>query len=115
MMARYGVPATRVRWYNTQTQRAPGMTALAAKSLMVPLGMIVDAFRIGTWVRRHDVVMVPGMGVLETSLPILHSLLRHLAMSRLSQEWSALVLWTITTAMTTVGRRISFMPPTLRR
>ena len=115
MMARYGVPATRLRWYNTQTQRAPGMTALAAKSLMVPLGMIVDAFRIGTWVRRHDVVMVPGMGVLETSLPILHSLLGHLAMSRLSQEWSALVLWTITTAMTTVGRRISFMLPTLRR
>ncbi len=193
MMARYGVPATRLRWYNTQTQRAPGMTALAAKSLMVPLGMIVDAFRIGTWVRRHDVVMVPGMGVLETSLPlrswhtpysmflvcafgrlfgtkvalvslgandirqplarrlvtaaarlayyrsfrdtfsrtrcdewastpremlaipILHSLFRHLAMSQLSQEWSALVLWTITAAMTTVGRRISFMPPTLRR
>jgi polysaccharide pyruvyl transferase WcaK-like protein len=70
MMARYGVPATHLRWYNTQTQRAPGVTALAAKSLMVPLGMIVDAFRIGTWVRRHDVVMVPGMGVLETSLPL---------------------------------------------
>lgn len=70
MMARYGVPATRLRWYNTQTQRAPGMTALAAKSLMVPLGMIVDAFRIGTWVRRHDIVRVPGMGVLETSLPL---------------------------------------------
>jgi polysaccharide pyruvyl transferase WcaK-like protein len=70
MMARYGVPETRLRWYNTQTQRAPGVTAVAAKSLMVPLGMIVDAFRIGTWVRRHDVVMVPGMGVIETSLPL---------------------------------------------
>jgi hypothetical protein len=68
MMARYGVPETRLRWYNTQTQRAPGVTALAAKSLMVALGMIVDAFRIGTWVRCHDVVMVSGMGVLETSL-----------------------------------------------
>lgn len=45
------------------------MTALAAKSLMVPPGMIVDAFRIGTWSRRHDIVMVPGMGVLEKSLP----------------------------------------------
>jgi polysaccharide pyruvyl transferase WcaK-like protein len=70
MMARYGVPAIRLRWYNTQTQRPPGMTAFAAKSVMVPLGMIVDAFRIGTWVRRHDIVMVPGMGVLETSLPL---------------------------------------------
>jgi polysaccharide pyruvyl transferase WcaK-like protein len=70
IMARYGVPATRLRWYNTQTQRAPSVTALATKSLMVPVGMIVDAFRIATWVRRHDVVMVPGMGVLETSLPL---------------------------------------------
>jgi polysaccharide pyruvyl transferase WcaK-like protein len=68
MMARYGVPETRLRWYNTQTQRAPGVTVFAAKSLMVPLGMIVDAFRIGTWVRCHDVLMVPGMGVIETSL-----------------------------------------------
>jgi polysaccharide pyruvyl transferase WcaK-like protein len=70
MMARYGVPETRLRWYNTQTQRAPGVTALAAKSLMVPLGMIVDAFLIGTWVRCQDVVMVPGMGVIETPLPL---------------------------------------------
>jgi hypothetical protein len=70
MMARYGVLTTRLRWYNTQTQRALGVTAPTAKSLMVPLGIIVDAFRIGTWVRRHDVVMVPGLGVLETSLPL---------------------------------------------
>jgi polysaccharide pyruvyl transferase WcaK-like protein len=70
IMARYGVPATRLRWYNTQTQGPVDMTALAAKSLMVPLGMIIDAFRIGTWVRRHDVVMVPGMGVLETTQPL---------------------------------------------
>jgi polysaccharide pyruvyl transferase WcaK-like protein len=70
IMARYGVPEIRLRWYNTQTQRAPGVTALVAKSLMVPLGVIVDAFRIGTWVRCHDVVMVPRMGVLETSLPL---------------------------------------------
>ena len=69
MMARYGVLTTRLRWYNTQTQRALGVTAPTAKSLMVPPGIIVDAFRIGTWVRRHDVVMVPGMGVLGTSLP----------------------------------------------
>ena len=70
IMARYGVPATRLRWYNRQTQGPANMTALAARSLKVPLGMIIDAFRIGTWVRRHDVVMVPGMGVLETSQPL---------------------------------------------
>ncbi len=70
IMARYGVPATRLRWYNRQTQGPAGITALAERSLKVPLGMIIDAFRIGTWVRRHDVVMVPGMGVLETSQPL---------------------------------------------
>ena len=46
------------------------MTALAAKSLKVPLGMIIDAFRTASWVRRHDVVIVPGMGVLEATLPL---------------------------------------------
>ena len=68
--ARYGVPATRLRWYNTETKGAPGMTALAAKSLKVPLGMVIDAFRTASWVRRHDVVIVPGMGVLEAALPL---------------------------------------------
>ena len=70
MMARYGVPATRLRWFSTETQGVPSMTALAAKSLKVPLGMAIDAFRIGTWVHRHDVVIVPGMGVLEAALPL---------------------------------------------
>lgn len=70
MMARYGVPATRIRWYNAQTKGTGSLAALATKSLKVPLGMIIDVFRLGTWVRRHDVVMVPGMGVLETSLPL---------------------------------------------
>ena len=70
VMARYGVPATRLRWYNRQTQGAASMTALAARSMKVPLGMIIDAFRLGTWVRRHDVVMVPGMGVFEASQPL---------------------------------------------
>ena len=70
MTARYGVPATRLRWYNTEAKGAPGVTALAAKSLKVPLGMVIDAFRTTSWVRRHDVVIVPGMGVLEATLPL---------------------------------------------
>ena len=70
IIARYGVPATRLRWYNRQTRGPAGITVLAERSLKVPLGMIIDAFRIGTWVRRHDVVIVPGMGVLETSQPL---------------------------------------------
>jgi polysaccharide pyruvyl transferase WcaK-like protein len=70
MAARYGVPATRLRWYNTETQGAPSITALATKSLKVPLGVFIDAFRTASWVRRHDVVIVPGMGVLEATLPL---------------------------------------------
>jgi polysaccharide pyruvyl transferase WcaK-like protein len=70
LTARYGVPATRLRWYNTETQGTPNMTALAMKSLKIPLGMVIDAFRTAFWVRRHDVVIVPGMGVLEATLPL---------------------------------------------
>ena len=70
MTARYGVPATRLRWYSTEQKGAPSITVLAAKSLKIPLGMIIDAFRTASWVRRHDVVIVPGMGVLEAAVPI---------------------------------------------
>jgi polysaccharide pyruvyl transferase WcaK-like protein len=31
-------------------------------------GLVVDAVRVGRWVRRHDVVLVPGMGTLESTL-----------------------------------------------
>ena len=34
------------------------------------LGKVIDPFRTAAWVRRHDVVIVPGMGVLEASLPL---------------------------------------------
>jgi polysaccharide pyruvyl transferase WcaK-like protein len=70
MTARYGVPASRLRWYNTETQGAPSATALVAKSLKVPLGMVIDALRTASWILRHDVVIVPGMGVLEATLPL---------------------------------------------
>ena len=43
----------------------PGSPATALKVL----GKGIDAFRTAAWVRRHDVVIVPGMGVLEASLP----------------------------------------------
>ena len=48
-------------------QRAPSIAVFAFKLL----GKGVDAVS-GTalWVRRHDVVIVPGMGVLEASLPL---------------------------------------------
>ncbi len=63
---RFGVPATRLNWYRAEYRTAAGPRAILLKGL----GKIVDAFRTAAWVRRQDVVIVPGMGVLESSLPI---------------------------------------------
>jgi polysaccharide pyruvyl transferase WcaK-like protein len=64
---RYGVPAIALRWLPPGERRAAtGMVAAARKSV----GKAVDTVRIASWVRRHEVVIVPGMGVLETTLPL---------------------------------------------
>lgn len=68
--ARYAVPAARMSWYRPELRPGRGVTALAAKGLGVSLGVFVDAVRTASWVRRHDVVIVPGMGVLEATLPL---------------------------------------------
>ncbi|MFE3073063.1 polysaccharide pyruvyl transferase family protein [Streptomyces sp. NPDC059247] len=64
--ARYGVPATRLHWYGGEYRTASRAGAVAGKGL----GKLVDAVRTAAWVRRHDVVIVPGMGVLEATLPL---------------------------------------------
>ncbi|MDT0614350.1 polysaccharide pyruvyl transferase family protein [Streptomyces lancefieldiae] len=63
---RYGIPATRLHWYRGEYRTASRAGAVAAKGL----GKLVDAVRTAAWVRRHDVVIVPGMGVLEATLPL---------------------------------------------
>jgi polysaccharide pyruvyl transferase WcaK-like protein len=68
MTARYGAPAAQLRW--CCAERTPGRIARARRSVQVPVGIFVDAFRTASWVRRHDVVIVPGMGVLEATLPL---------------------------------------------
>ena len=68
--ARYGIPAERLRWYHPERQRASGVTALAMRCLGLGLGTGIDAFRTASWVRRHDGVIVPGMGVLEATVPM---------------------------------------------
>jgi polysaccharide pyruvyl transferase WcaK-like protein len=68
--ARYGLPATRLRWCATETQGTPGIATLAAKLLKVPLGIVIDAFRTASWVRRHDIVIVPGTGALEATISV---------------------------------------------
>ncbi|WP_369355672.1 polysaccharide pyruvyl transferase family protein [Streptomyces sp. cg2] len=64
--ARYRIPATRLHWYRGEYRTASRAGAIAGKAL----GKLVDAVRTAAWVRRHDVVIVPGMGVLEATLPL---------------------------------------------
>jgi polysaccharide pyruvyl transferase WcaK-like protein len=64
--AKYGVEAVHLNWYQKHEQRASGVTAIMLKTF----GKGLDAFRMASWVRRHDVVIVPGAGVLETGLPV---------------------------------------------
>jgi polysaccharide pyruvyl transferase WcaK-like protein len=70
LTARYGVPAARMRWYQPDEAGSSGVNGLVMRGLGASLGLIVDAVRISNWVRRHDVVIVPGMGVLEATLPL---------------------------------------------
>ena len=62
----YDIDTVPLFWYHKYEQRASGRTAIVLKVL----GKGIDAFRTASWVRRHDVVIVPGMGVLEASLPL---------------------------------------------
>jgi polysaccharide pyruvyl transferase WcaK-like protein len=64
--ATYGIDTTPLLWYQKYDQRASGARAVVLKVI----GKAADTFRIAAWVRRHDVVIVPGMGVLEASLPL---------------------------------------------
>lgn len=69
MTAHYGIPARRLRWHRREHRPAPGVAAKARKSLAIGFGLFVDAFRIAAWTGRHDAVIVPGMGVLEVTVP----------------------------------------------
>lgn len=64
--ARYGIPATPLYWYYENDQQFPRAVAAVLKVF----GRVTDLRRTVSWVRRHDVVIVPGMGILEASLPL---------------------------------------------
>lgn len=68
--ARYGIAADRLRWYRPEDHQTAGLTGKTRKALGIGLGLGIDAARTAGWVRRHDVVIVPGMGVLEATLPL---------------------------------------------
>jgi polysaccharide pyruvyl transferase WcaK-like protein len=64
--SRYGIEAVPMAWSQTLGERASG-PIWAALKLLSKGG---DAVRTAAWVRKHDVVIVPGMGVLDASLPL---------------------------------------------
>jgi polysaccharide pyruvyl transferase WcaK-like protein len=60
----YGIAAIPWQWFQ-QRKRQSGVLAIPVKVL----GKGIDAFRTASWVRRHDVVIVPGVGALEATMP----------------------------------------------
>jgi polysaccharide pyruvyl transferase WcaK-like protein len=64
--SRYGIPAMTMNWYQRYEKRASDGSAILLKIA----GKGVDIFRTASWVGRHDVVIVPGMGTMEASLPL---------------------------------------------
>jgi polysaccharide pyruvyl transferase WcaK-like protein len=60
----YGIEASQM-WHR-RFERASGVKSIPLRIV----GRVVDGFWIASWVRRHDVVIVPGMGVLEATLPL---------------------------------------------
>ncbi len=64
MRERYGIAAIPFQWQ--QTHWRPGKRGTALKAL----GKGIDIFRTAAWVREHDVVIIPGMGIMEAALPI---------------------------------------------
>jgi polysaccharide pyruvyl transferase WcaK-like protein len=64
MRDRYGIETTPFQWQLGHTRQGVSGQALAA------LGKVIDTFRTARWVRGHDVVIIPGMGILDPTLPL---------------------------------------------
>jgi polysaccharide pyruvyl transferase WcaK-like protein len=64
--SRYGIPARTMTW----VQRYEKIKPRAPMSLLKLLGKGIDVVRVGAWAARHDVVIIPGMGTMEASLPL---------------------------------------------
>jgi polysaccharide pyruvyl transferase WcaK-like protein len=62
----YGLDAVQMFWFDPHEDR---LSSKLWSLLRVP-SRVFDVYRVSGWVRRHDVVMVPGAGVLEASLPL---------------------------------------------
>jgi polysaccharide pyruvyl transferase WcaK-like protein len=64
--AEYGLDAVQMFWFDRHEDR---LSSKPWNLLRVP-SRIFDVYRVSAWVRRHEVVIVPGAGVLEASLPL---------------------------------------------
>ena len=62
----YGIKAVPITWFHRFDNGRSGPVAVLLKTF----GKIADTVRTAFWVRRYDAVIVPGMGVLEATLPI---------------------------------------------
>lgn len=67
--ARYHLEATELHWFHRSVRARRRLARVASTAILVAAGIVVDAYRTGVWVRRHSAVIVPGMGVLESTLP----------------------------------------------
>ena len=67
---RYGIPAVHLHWQYPESRRASGPASFLRRCADLGLGVGIDTFRTASWVRRHDAVIVPGMGVLEVTVPM---------------------------------------------
>jgi polysaccharide pyruvyl transferase WcaK-like protein len=65
MRERYGIETVPIQWQAAHSL-PPGPVGAGLKAI----GKALDVFRTVAWVRRHDVVIVPGMGIMEAALPI---------------------------------------------
>jgi polysaccharide pyruvyl transferase WcaK-like protein len=65
MRDRYGIETVPIQWQSAR--RLPsGPLGAGLKAL----GKVLDVFRTASWVRGHDIVIVPGMGIMDATLPI---------------------------------------------
>lgn len=65
LRARYDLDAIPLYWYSRFEDR----TTAVPKAFLKAVGKAADIVRTASWVRRHDAVIVPGAGALESTLP----------------------------------------------
>jgi polysaccharide pyruvyl transferase WcaK-like protein len=65
MRAKYGLRSEPLYWYQRHENRPSVIPTRALKAF----GKVADIARTMAWVRRHDAIIVPGAGALESTLP----------------------------------------------